>query len=303
MLAVVQHDQDVLGGQRIEQRLEDGPAGCPAIPSASDMAGATAILVGDRGQLHQPDPVTGPVEQLGGHLQGQPGLADPPAPVSVTSREDSTRARTSASSRSRPMKSPAGPADCSPAPGCPASAAAGTRPAGPPRAAGRSCSGRPRSFSRWRPDPSAPRPAGASRAPAGPPSRQQHLPPMRHGRQPGGAMDIQAHKAGRPSPRPHRYGCPSAPGHAPRRARPAPPGPAASPAPPPRTPAARRTRRRTRLPGVRFPAAVGGQGRPDQRVVVGKHLRVGVLPEAPEQSRRALNVGKKKRVRLHQHQA
>ena len=38
------------------------------------------ILVGDRGQLRQPHPVPGPIQQLGSHLQAQPGLAAPAGP-------------------------------------------------------------------------------------------------------------------------------------------------------------------------------------------------------------------------------
>ena len=75
MLAVVQHDQHVLRGQGIEQGLQDGPARLPGDPQRLGDGRRHRVLVGDRGQLHQPDPITGPVQQLGGHLQAQPGLA------------------------------------------------------------------------------------------------------------------------------------------------------------------------------------------------------------------------------------
>jgi hypothetical protein len=35
--------------------------------------------------------------------------------------------------------------------------------------------------------------------------------------------------------------------------------------------------------------------------MVGKHLRVDAIPQAPQQRRRALNVGKQKREGLHKH--
>ncbi len=38
------------------------------------------VLVGDRGQLRQPHPVPGPIQQLGGRLQAQPGFAAPAGP-------------------------------------------------------------------------------------------------------------------------------------------------------------------------------------------------------------------------------
>jgi hypothetical protein len=53
--------------------------------------------------------------------------------------------------------------------------------------------------------------------------------------------------------------------------------------------------------GIDFLAAVSGQTRPDQRVMVGKHLRVAAIPQPPQQRRRALNVGEKKRESLHGH--
>jgi len=40
------------------------------------------VRVGDRGQLGQPHPVAGSVEQFGGHLQAQPGLPGPAGPRS-----------------------------------------------------------------------------------------------------------------------------------------------------------------------------------------------------------------------------
>ena len=51
--------------------------------------------------------------------------------------------------------------------------------------------------------------------------------------------------------------------------------------------------------GIDFLAVVSGQHRPDQRVVVGKHLGVETFPQPPEQGRRALDIGKQERESLH----
>jgi hypothetical protein len=51
--------------------------------------------------------------------------------------------------------------------------------------------------------------------------------------------------------------------------------------------------------GVHLAAVVRGQGRPDQRVMPGQHLRVDVFSQPPEQRRRALNVGEQEREDLH----
>ena len=53
--------------------------------------------------------------------------------------------------------------------------------------------------------------------------------------------------------------------------------------------------------GIHLPAVVSGNPRPDDRVVVGKDLRVDTLPHPPEQSRRAFDVGEQERERLHRH--
>jgi hypothetical protein len=72
VLAVVQHDQDVLGREGIDQGLQHRPAPAARWPGDPQRIGdgrRHVLGVGDRGQLDQPDPVPGPVEQLGGHLQ------------------------------------------------------------------------------------------------------------------------------------------------------------------------------------------------------------------------------------------
>ena len=51
---------------------------------------------------------------------------------------------------------------------------------------------------------------------------------------------------------------------------------------------------------IDLPAAVRGQRRPDQRVMVGQHLRVTVA-QPPEQRSGALDVGEQERKGLHPH--
>jgi len=42
---------------------------------------------------------------------------------------------------------------------------------------------------------------------------------------------------------------------------------------------------------VQLTAVMGRQGGPDQRMMLGQNLRVDVLPDAPQQRRRALDIG------------
>ena len=299
VLAVVQHDQDVLGGQGVEQGVQGGPARLPGDPQRLRNGRRHGVLVGDRGQLHQPHPVPGPVQQLGGHLQAQPGLAAPPGP----------------GQRDQARGSHQGP-DLGQLP----------VPADEPRQLGREIVRQRRVAQRAQrrePGPQARRlqledpfraaqvlqpvhaQIGQRRAGRKPVAhqgsrrlRQQHLAPVPDRGHPGGAMHIQAHQArGRPGrltgmhPHPHPDLLPGRPRvrlqgllhlqHR-RHARPR-----------------RGEHREERISlGIDFPAAVGGQHRPDERVVVGQHLRVDVLPQPPQQRRRALDVGKQKRESL-----
>ena len=80
MLAVVHHDQHILGSQDIQQGLQHRPArGSTASRSDREVAGATASESVTAGssvtQTHLRT-----VQQLGGHLQAQPGLAAPASP-------------------------------------------------------------------------------------------------------------------------------------------------------------------------------------------------------------------------------
>ena len=104
VLAVVQHDQDVLRGQRIEQGLGDGhgPAARRS-PAPEAMAGATASWSATAASSTSHTPSPDPSSSSAATCRPSLVLPHPPAPVSVTRREDSTRARTSASSRPRPM--------------------------------------------------------------------------------------------------------------------------------------------------------------------------------------------------------
>jgi hypothetical protein len=52
--------------------------------------------------------------------------------------------------------------------------------------------------------------------------------------------------------------------------------------------------------GVHFLAAVSGQPRPDQRMVVGQHPRVPAIPQPSQQGRGALNIGEQEGERLHE---
>jgi hypothetical protein len=80
MLAVVEHDQNGLGGQGVEQGLWDEPARLGGYPQRPADGRGHRVLFCDGSQLHQPDPITRAIQQLGGHLQAQPGLARPAGP-------------------------------------------------------------------------------------------------------------------------------------------------------------------------------------------------------------------------------
>ena len=193
VLAVVEHDQQVLRGQGIEQGLQGRPARLGGDPQRLTDGRGHGVLVGDRGQLHQPDPVTGPVQQLGGHLQAQPGLAAPPGPgqrdqargchqgpdlgqLPVTADERRQLGRQIV--RQRRMAQRAQRRELA--------------PGGPPPAAGKSAPGGPGPSAGAPPDPEATRPAGERHAPARPPSpragpgpRSRPRPPGQRGAHPG----------------------------------------------------------------------------------------------------------------------
>ena len=80
VLAVIHHDQHILRGEGIQQSLQRRQAWLPSKPQRPGDGRRHRVLVGDRGQLRQPRPVPGPIQQLGRHLQPQPGLPAPPGP-------------------------------------------------------------------------------------------------------------------------------------------------------------------------------------------------------------------------------
>ena len=88
----------------------------------------------------------------------------PPAPAKVTSRADSTSARTSETSRSRPMNADSWAGRLFGSAGLPSERSGGNCACRPAACSWKICSGRPRSFSRWLP-------RSASTAPGGSPSR------------------------------------------------------------------------------------------------------------------------------------
>ena len=278
-----------------------GRPGWAASRSASRDGRRHRVLVGDRGQLRQPHPVPGPVQQLGGHLQPQPGLAAPAGP----GQGDQARGL-----HQRPdLGDLPVPAD--------ERRQLGGQIVRQRRVAQRPQRREPRLQARrlqledpFRaaqvlqpvdcPDRPAPRPAAARPAPAPPPPptpapapRTRPRPPGRPGAPPG--------PPGRwPSAPPPRNGCPSAPAPAPRPARHA-PAMACCICQHRRHARPRRgEHREERIPlRVHLAAVVRGQRRPDQRVMPGQHLRVNVVPQPPEQRRRALNVGEQEREGLH----
>ena len=227
-----------------------GRPGCAASRSASRDGRRHRVLVGDRGQLHQPHPVPGPVQQLGRHLQPQPGLAAPAGPgqgdqaTGFHQRPDLGHLPVPADERrqlggqivrqrrvaQRPQRRE-------------------LRGQARRRAAGRSVPGGPGPSAGARPDRPAPRPAAARPAPAPPP------PPTPA---PAPRAPTAATRAARCTSRPTRPVAVRAasPQWMPIRTRTcSPPGQAWAcdgllhlPAPPPRTPAARRTPRRTHPP-------------------------------------------------------
>ena len=198
VLAVIQHDQHILRGQGIQQGLQGGPARLGRrAPAPRRWPPATASSLGDRGQLHQPDPVPGPIQQLGGHLQAQPGLAAPAGPVKVTRRAGFHQ----------------GPDLCHlPVPADERRQLGGQivrqrrvaqrpqrrelRVQGRRAAAGRSVPGAPGPSAGARPDRPAPRPAAASPAPAPPPTPTPAPAPHADRGHPGGPVHLQAHQAG-----------------------------------------------------------------------------------------------------------
>ena len=141
-----------------------GRPGCPASRSASQTAAGTApsSVTAASSASHTPSP--DPSSSSAATCSPSRVFPAPPAPVKVTSRADSTSARTSATSRSRPMNDDSWAGRLFGSAGLPSDRSGGN-PAGRPAACSwKIRSGRPRSFSRCTP-------RSASAAPGGSPSR------------------------------------------------------------------------------------------------------------------------------------
>ena len=184
-------------GARASSRVSrTGRPGWAAIPSASQMADATAssseTAASSTSQTPSPDPSSSSAATCRPSLV----LPHPPAPVSVTRRDDSTRARTSASSRSRPMNVASWAGRLFRSAGLPSERSGGNPACRPAAWSWKIRSGRPRSFSRCTPRSASDTPGGSAVAhQRGRRLRQQDLPPVSDRRHPGGPMHIQAHQA------------------------------------------------------------------------------------------------------------
>ena len=152
--------------------------GWSPIPSAAPMAAGTAsgsvTAASSASQTPSPDPSSSSAATWSASLV----FPDPPGPVSVTRRRDSTRARTSLRSRSRPMNADSWAGRLFGRAGLP-SARSGGKPAGKPAASSwKTCTGRPRSFSRWAPRSRSAAPGGSeSRTSAAAVSDSRTCPP------------------------------------------------------------------------------------------------------------------------------
>ena len=62
------------------------------------------VGVGDGGEGHEEDPVLEVLQQIGGDLQGEPGLARSTRPVSVSKRTSSCRSRSQTSPPPAPVR-------------------------------------------------------------------------------------------------------------------------------------------------------------------------------------------------------
>ena len=274
--------------------------GCSPIPRASEMAEGTASpsKTGaiSTSQTPSPDPSSSSAATWRANLV----LPAPPAPVSVTRREDPTRPRISASSRSRPMKADSWAGRLFGSAGLPSERSGGNSARRPAACSWTIRSGRPRSFSRWIPRSRSVVPGGSeSRTRAAAVSERTTCPPCA----------TAASRAARWTSRPTKPVAvlDASPVYIPIRTR--------TCSPPGQVHAARARcisiaaatqadRRREhgeeRVPlGIHFLTVVIGKTRPDQRVVVGKDPRVLAFPQALQQRRRALDVGEEKRESLH----
>ena len=106
VLAVVEHEQELLAAQRRGHALRRAGAGWQREPERGGDRDRDQLGIGQRRQLGDPDAV-GVVAAAAGAATSSASrvLPTPPAPISVTSRWAVTSAVTSASSASRPISS------------------------------------------------------------------------------------------------------------------------------------------------------------------------------------------------------
>ena len=168
-------------GDRASSKVSSaGRPGWPVMPSVSVMAETTASSSRYRRQFDEPDPVARAVEELGGDLQGEPGLARSAGTgKGHQTRRSRPESRTSSSSslpsdeRRRLGGQVVGQRRI-----VERAQRAGTQSADPRRGAGRSAPGGPRSFKRWRPRSVSDAPAGSeSRTRAAAVSESRTWPP------------------------------------------------------------------------------------------------------------------------------
>jgi hypothetical protein len=86
MLAVIQHQQQLLPGQHPHHHISRRHPRLVPYPQRRGHGRRHQRRVFDGRQLYQPHPVREPVRYLLRYLTRQPGLAEPPGPVTVTSR-------------------------------------------------------------------------------------------------------------------------------------------------------------------------------------------------------------------------
>jgi hypothetical protein len=137
-----------------------GRPGGAAIPSASQMAVGTAPSSESAASSTSHTPSPDPSSSSAAACRLSLVLPAPPAPVSVTRRDDSTRARSCDSSRSRPMNVASCAGRLFGSAGLPSERSGGNSVGRPATSSWKICSGRPRSFSRCVPSSRSAAPGG-----------------------------------------------------------------------------------------------------------------------------------------------
>ena len=149
------------GARASSRASRAGWPGWAASRNAAEMASATASssVTAASSTSHTPSPE--PSSSPAATCSPSRVLPHPPAPVKVTSREDSTSARTSASSRSRPMNADSWAGRLCSSAGLPSDRSGGNSACRPAACSWKIRSGRPRSFSRCTPRSVSAAPSGS----------------------------------------------------------------------------------------------------------------------------------------------